>query len=201
MLDRATILDSTDGSVILELSESTAGSRSLDWSPDGRLLAIAIDEITASVWETVTGQKVAVLRGHTDWVLDVQWSLDGKQLATAGSGTFKIWDWPVRDNPQSISIGDGLISSIFWDEVNSQLITGGPTGVYRHDLDQQTSEEQISSLALVSSRRFRQIWDGMRLPGNLRSEDRDTSPCTIRNQGSLSLKSRNWQDRNCVHWM
>lgn len=144
VLDRATILDSTDGSVILELSESTAGSRSLDWSPDGRLLAIAFDDNTASVWETVTGQKVAVLRGHTDWVLDVQWSLDGKQLATAGSGTFKIWDWPVRDNPQSISIGDGLISSIFWDEVDSQLITGGPTGVYRHDVDQQTSEEQIS---------------------------------------------------------
>ncbi|KAE8231978.1 hypothetical protein CF326_g2998 [Tilletia indica] len=46
----------------------------------------------AHIWDTLTGQTIALLEGHTDSVINVGWSADGKMAATASmDGTVRVW--------------------------------------------------------------------------------------------------------------
>jgi WD40 repeat protein/class 3 adenylate cyclase len=90
-------------------------AESLDWSPDGRLLAIgAVDAGRATIVDR-SGQEVAVLEETGDGVgvLDVQFSPDGQLLATASISTgrpdplaqrVKIWDWESGETLTEISV-------------------------------------------------------------------------------------------------
>jgi len=72
----------------------------LAWSPDGTLVAGASRDRTARVWKADTGELVASLRGHTDFVGAVRFSPDGASLATASAdGSARLWstaDWSSR---------------------------------------------------------------------------------------------------------
>lgn len=70
------------------------------WSPDGALVAGASKDKTARVWNASSGELVATLRGHTDYVGKLAFAPDGATLATASSdGTVRCWntsDWSTR---------------------------------------------------------------------------------------------------------
>jgi WD40 repeat protein len=72
------------------------------WSPDGRLLATASDDLTARVWKVQlakAGERhpwVVELRGHTRPIGGMSWSRDGRYLATAAlDGTVRVWGDPT----------------------------------------------------------------------------------------------------------
>ncbi len=69
------------------------GIEDLQFSPDGRLLAVARGDIlVAELWDARTGRRLTTLYGHRSNVLDVEFSDDGTRLATAsGDGTAKLW--------------------------------------------------------------------------------------------------------------
>ncbi|MBY0233152.1 MAG: WD40 repeat domain-containing protein, partial [Gemmataceae bacterium] len=63
------------------------------FSPDGRLLALACGDGTARVLDLFTGKSLAVLKGHKGDVLTLDFSPDGKTLATGGMDTtILLWD-------------------------------------------------------------------------------------------------------------
>ncbi|MGH7173043.1 MAG: tetratricopeptide repeat protein [Gemmataceae bacterium] len=65
----------------------------LSWSPDGTKLAAGCKDGTVHVWETASGRKLHVLRGHKSPVCSVSFSSDGTRVAAWGQdGTVKIWD-------------------------------------------------------------------------------------------------------------
>lgn len=65
---------------------------SLDFSPDGRRLAVA-GENGASVWEWASAKPVLTMTTHNDTVNDINYSPDGRHLVTASfDQTAKVWD-------------------------------------------------------------------------------------------------------------
>ncbi len=65
---------------------------SVAYSPDGRLIASASEEIVW-VWDAVTGEVVRKLEDHPDSVSAVAFAADGKSLvATSQGGMLHVWD-------------------------------------------------------------------------------------------------------------
>jgi WD40 repeat protein/serine/threonine protein kinase len=70
----------------------------LAFSPNGKLLATAgmlgdLEKPAAQIWDTATAKRVAAPLGHTDLVLDVAFSHDGKTLVTCGvDDSIKFWE-------------------------------------------------------------------------------------------------------------
>jgi len=62
-----------------------------------------------------TGKEKATLKGHTDWVFSVAFSLDGKTLASGGGdrknpGEVKLWD--VATGKEKANLG-GHMSVVY----------------------------------------------------------------------------------------
>lgn len=61
------------------------------FSPDGSQLA-GISGNAIKIWDAATGRELLALNGHTDWVIGLAFSPDGKSLAsTSLDGTVKVW--------------------------------------------------------------------------------------------------------------
>ena len=62
------------------------------YSPDGKSIVTASDDMTARVWDAATGKQVRELNGHEDRVWKAAFSPDGKRVITAsGDGTARLW--------------------------------------------------------------------------------------------------------------
>lgn len=71
-------------------------SLGMAFSPDDELLAVAINDARgahASLFEPASGRLVTSFEGHTNTILDVEFSLDGSRLySSSEDGTVKVWN-------------------------------------------------------------------------------------------------------------
>jgi WD40 repeat protein len=67
-----------------KIAEVDSRPGELAFSPDGNFLVISSDEVTAGVFETRTGARVAELTGHTGPVRSPGFSPEGRHIVTAG---------------------------------------------------------------------------------------------------------------------
>jgi WD40 repeat protein len=75
-----------------ESSEAVYPVMSVAFSPDGKTLAAASDDMTVKVWDVATAKR-STLQGHTHAVYSVAFTPDGKTLASAsGDKTVRLWD-------------------------------------------------------------------------------------------------------------
>jgi WD40 repeat protein/nucleoside phosphorylase/uncharacterized protein YjbI with pentapeptide repeats len=85
--------------------------RSVVFSRDGSRIASAADDGTVRLWDTISGECLSILCGHTDSVLDVAFSPDGARIVSASHDkTLRIWD---ASTEKCLSIIDcGAVSNL-----------------------------------------------------------------------------------------
>jgi WD40 repeat protein len=78
---------------------------SLDFSPDGTMLACGSSDNSVTIWEVLSAKKLKTLTGHTSPVGSLAFRRDGKQLATGGwDETVNVWEIPSGEELKSIKL-------------------------------------------------------------------------------------------------
>ena len=128
----------------------TARVKSAKFSPDGKRVVTASEDMTVGIWDGSSGQLVAVLRGHTAALSGAAFSPDGRRILTASEdGTARIWNAVTGqmlarleghtnrvdqaafspDGRRIVTASDDRTARI-WDAANGQLLAalGGHMG-------------------------------------------------------------------------
>jgi eukaryotic-like serine/threonine-protein kinase len=94
------------------------------------LLALCGANNTVELWDATTASKVHILVGHGDWVMALEFSPDGKQLASAGrDGTIRIWDPATGKQLVSLqSIEPAYPAWLAWQPKGHYLVCGVVVG-------------------------------------------------------------------------
>ena len=103
------LFDSSSGDLLFDLEGHRSTIFSLAFNKDGNLLASASDDGTVRMWDTQTGEQLAVL--DIPGANSVGFSPDGTLLATAGFGdVLRLWRVP-KETTGTKDASPGTISS------------------------------------------------------------------------------------------
>jgi WD40 repeat protein len=103
------IWDVATGRVVRTLTGPAAGSWSVAWSPDGRVLVTGGEDGEIRLWEVMTGQERARLAGHEGPVSALAFTADGTRLISGGSDTTAlVWDLTALGRPARPPAADEL---------------------------------------------------------------------------------------------
>ncbi|MDQ3621386.1 MAG: hypothetical protein M3463_02715 [Verrucomicrobiota bacterium] len=119
---------------------------SLDFSPDGSLLAVAgFHEVL--LWKGDGSERVARLVGLSERIQTVRFSPDGKLLAACGGrpaqmGEVQIWDVEKRTLTLSAPIGFDTVYGVSWSPDGKTVAFGCPDNSVRA-IDAQTGQQVL----------------------------------------------------------
>ncbi|CAO3630852.1 unnamed protein product [Mucor hiemalis] len=121
--------DSRDGKPFqmrYELKGHTGAVYTVEFSPNGALLASGSFDKTVRIWDTASAQKETLcLKAHTLNLSDLAWTPDSSMLLSgAYDETCKTWD--VESGKLSSSYDtEGLVQCVGWDFVDSSIFYYG----------------------------------------------------------------------------
>jgi eukaryotic-like serine/threonine-protein kinase len=102
----------------------------VSFSPDGRYVAAASQDRTASVWEVSSGRQRFKLLGHTNEINCIAYSPDGKTLATGSEdGSVILWDADTGNVRTVIWQHKAEICSVAFNPANHQLACAARDGM------------------------------------------------------------------------
>jgi WD40 repeat protein len=81
-----------------ERFEWKGSHRGVNFSPDGKFLVTGMQEPTLHGWR-VADRKDMRMSGYTARVRSMDWSADGRWLATSGSEQLILWPFQAKDGP------------------------------------------------------------------------------------------------------
>lgn len=91
----------------------------------GARLATASFDATARLWDTKTGEQVAVLDGHRDAVVSVAFSPDGERLATASyDNTVRLWSTATGRELAVLEGHTAVVVAVAFSPDGRRLATG-----------------------------------------------------------------------------
>lgn len=104
-------------------------------SPDGKLFATGGLDGTVRVWNVESGNLVRALIGHNSYVYSLDWSPDGRSLASAGAfdATVRLWDVETGRPLRILRGHPAYVSLVKWSpDGQSVLASGGESGALSH---------------------------------------------------------------------
>jgi WD40 repeat protein len=110
-----TLLDAADGRLLAHSEGRAANILGLTFAPEGTLLASGMYDRTVRLWDAVTGEERAVLRGTARFLvpLSVSFSPDGRTLATGDmGGNLKLWDTATGQEQATLTTYDEEIPAL-----------------------------------------------------------------------------------------
>ena len=120
-----TLLQTSNGERLHQLSGHQIGVAALAWSPDGEILASSGQDGKVRLWDVVTGAQIAEMAGGAAWVEHLAWcpAKDHKRppmLASAAGKVLRFWD---RAGTLLQEHGDhaSTIHDIAWHTKSNQL--------------------------------------------------------------------------------
>ena len=115
---------------ILHVMRHTSEVYSVAFSPDGGRLASGSDKIVR-VWNTATGELEDKLEGHTDTVLSVAFSHNGRFIVSgSGDETVRIWNIATCDTRYTLTGHTSDVTSIAISR-NNKFVVSGSYGMVR----------------------------------------------------------------------
>ena len=100
-------------------------------SPDGKTLAGGghSDDSRIHLWDVHTGEVLGTLKGHTDSVIGLAFSTDGRRLYSASyDGSLRSWDVDGKTANESLLVGRSLFNALALSP-NGTLAAGGNDGI------------------------------------------------------------------------
>jgi len=117
--DRVAALVSGDGLMVWDLNKgqmayslSKVGAIHLDWSPDGKWLALGGWDDSIRFLRAEDGRTMRSIPAHTEQVQSVAFSPDGKLIASSSMRSVKVWQFSSGTLLQKISVSGGWVPSV-----------------------------------------------------------------------------------------
>ena len=120
-----TLWDVASGKLVRSLHDRHSDTvLSLDFSPDGRLIASGGADKQLRVSEVASGRQIKVFEGHTHHVMGVTWRADGRVLVSSGAdNAMKVWDWIKGERRKSLDGWDKEVTSVRYLGATTRLLT------------------------------------------------------------------------------
>ncbi|MCA9309652.1 MAG: protein kinase, partial [Phycisphaerales bacterium] len=114
-----------DGQTGAEIWRHEGGYRSVDFCPDGRLLAAGRTDGGIEIWDVARRRMVRRLEGHLGTVYSVAFSPDGTRLASGGNDTtIRIWDTRTGAELLQLRGHDQYVKVVRFSPDGTQLASG-----------------------------------------------------------------------------
>ncbi len=125
------VFSTADGSLKYQMKKHTDWIYSVEFSPDGVLLATADRNGGIVVWEAQTGREYSVLAGHPNAVTALSWRIDSNFLASGSEdGSIKLWEMENGSQVKTWGAHGGGVTSLAFTR-DGQLVSCGRDGVAR----------------------------------------------------------------------
>ena len=147
--------DIKDGDCLLTFSGHSLVIKSIDFSPDDKILATGSADNTIRLWNVDDGKCYQILQNHTDEVSQVAFSPDSKILVSNSyDQSIKIWDIDKGKSIRNLHGYDNSIRSVsFHPETNilASAHRDGKISIWKHITDNLETSDVTS---LVGHKNF-----------------------------------------------